>query len=105
MNTNIQKRPVFTRKRGKTYHQADILPEPFRLLIIQILQNPVDVQVDNGLAPFGGERVAGTDEGLQQGEGSDGLLYKGGVRNSGDLLLCLLNPFQASASGINHGWC
>ncbi len=62
------------------------------------------VQVEHqGRTAFEDERAAGTDEGFQQGEGADGFLYKGCVGYSGDMLLCLLNPFQASASGVNHG--
>ena len=63
------------------------------------------VQVKHqGRTAFEDEGASGTDEGFQQGEGADGLLYEGCVGYSGDMLLCLLNPFQASASGINHGW-
>ena len=67
-------------------------------------ESPGGVQVEHqGRTAFEDEGAAGTDKGFQQGEGADGFLYKGCVGYSGDMLLCLLNPFQASASGVNHG--
>ena len=64
------------------------------------------VQVEHqGRTSFEDEGTAGTDEGFQQREGADGLLHEVCVNYSGDMLLCLLDPFQASASGINHAGC
>ena len=37
---------------GKSFIRQ-LLPEPLRLLIIQILNQPLNMQVDDGLAAFG----------------------------------------------------
>ena len=61
------------------------------------------IQVEHqGRSAFENEWTAGTHQRFQQGKSADGFLYKRGIINTGYTVFSLPDPFQASASGVNH---